>query len=172
MPIKSTPFMQRKFNMTPTVSFSQTKFLALSKKAKKLQKRLFISLPILLLRYIIYGLFFSFFGLFSVCVSVSLSICTDSYNKWYLDKNLHFRVNLFDYENETKNYELNNRQIMRITQCLEITEKVSFNIASEASYVYLLSGQKFIKNAKKDPFWRVFENPNFAVKQCYQTGHF
>ena len=153
MPIKSTPFMQRKFNMTPTVSFSQTKFLALSKKAKKLQKRLFISLPILL-RYIIYGLFFSFFGLFSVCVSVSLSICTDSYNKWYLDKNLHFRVNLFDYENETTNYELNNWQIMRITQCLEITEKVSFNIASEASYVYILSRQKFIKNGQ---FLRVFE---------------
>ena len=33
-------------------------------------------------------------------------------------------------------------------QCLKITEKVSFNIASEASYVYILSGQKFIKNAK------------------------
>ena len=125
MPIKSTPFMQRKFNMTPTVSFSQTKFLALSKKAKKLQKRLFISLPILLLllRYIIYGLFFSFFGLFSVCVSVSLSICTDSYNKWYLDKNLHFRVNLFDYENETKNYELNNWQITRIYRVWKLQKK-------------------------------------------------
>ena len=34
-------------------------------------------------------------------------------------------------------------------RCLKITEKVSFNIASEASYVYILSGQKFIKNAKK-----------------------
>ena len=33
-------------------------------------------------------------------------------------------------------------------QCLKITEKVSLNIASEASYVYLLSGQKLIKNAK------------------------
>ena len=33
------------------------------------------------------------------------------------------------------------------TQCLKITEKVSFNIASEASYVYILSGQKLIKNA-------------------------
>ena len=33
-------------------------------------------------------------------------------------------------------------------QCLKITEKVAFNIASEASYVYILSGQKFIKNAK------------------------
>ena len=30
------------------------------------------------------------------------------------------------------------------TQCLKITEKVSFN-KSEASYVYILSGQKFIK---------------------------
>ena len=26
--------------------------------------------------------------------------------------------------------------------CLKITEKVSFNVASEASYVYILSGQK------------------------------
>ena len=33
-------------------------------------------------------------------------------------------------------------------QCLKITEKVSFNIASEASFVYILSGQKFIKMPK------------------------
>ena len=32
---------------------------------------------------------------------------------------------------------------MSKTRCLKITEKVSFNIASEASYVYILSGQKF-----------------------------
>ena len=32
-------------------------------------------------------------------------------------------------------------------RCLKITEKVSFN-ASEASYVYILSGQKLINNAK------------------------
>ena len=32
------------------------------------------------------------------------------------------------------------------TRGLKITEKVSFNIASEASYVYILSGQKLIKN--------------------------
>ena len=44
------------------------------------------------------------------------------------------------------------------TRFLKITEKVSFNIASEASYVYILSGQKFIKNAKNGHFWRVFEN--------------
>ena len=42
--------------------------------------------------------------------------------------------------------------------CLKITEKVSFNIASEASYVYILIGQKLIKNAKNGSFWRVFEN--------------
>ena len=33
-----------------------------------------------------------------------------------------------------------------------MTEKVSFNIASVASYVYILSGQKFIKNAKNGQF--------------------
>ena len=59
-----------------------------------------------------------------------------------------------------------------MTRCLKITEKVSFNIASEASYVYILSGQKLIKNAKNGPFWRVFENLKLAAKQCYQTGQF
>ena len=46
---------------------------------------------------------------------------------------------------------------MHTAQCLKITEKVAFNNASEVSYVYILSGQKFIKKAKK---------------QCYQIGHF
>ena len=44
------------------------------------------------------------------------------------------------------------------SRCLKITEKVAFNIASEASYVYIFSGQKLIKNAKNGQFWRVFEN--------------
>ena len=57
-------------------------------------------------------------------------------------------------------------------RCLKITEKVLFNIASEAIYVYILKGQKLIKNAKNCPFWRVFENLKLAVKQCYQTGQF
>ena len=39
--------------------------------------------------------------------------------------------------------------------------KSIIQIASEASYVYILSGQKFIKNAKNIPI---------VVKQCYQTG--
>ena len=57
-------------------------------------------------------------------------------------------------------------------RCLKITEKVSFNIASEASYVYILSGQKFTKNAKNGLFWRVFVNLKLAVKECYHTGQF
>ena len=56
------------------------------------------------------------------------------------------------------------------SQCLQITEKVSFNIASEASCVYILSGQKFIKNAKNGPIWRVVEYLKILVKQCYQKG--
>ena len=43
------------------------------------------------------------------------------------------------------------------SQCLKITEIVAFNIASEASYVYITSGQKLIKNAKNGQFWRIFE---------------
>ena len=43
--------------------------------------------------------------------------------------------------------------------CLKIVEKVSFNNANEVSYVYILNGQKFMKNAKNaknSQFWRVF----------------
>ena len=54
--------------------------------------------------------------------------------------------------------------LLALAQCLKIGRKVSFNIASEASYVYILSGQKFIKNAKNGPIWRVFEKLILAVK--------
>ena len=57
------------------------------------------------------------------------------------------------------------RKMIWVSQCLKITEKVSFNIASEASYVYILSGRKLIKNGKNDPFWRVFWKP----EACGQT---
>ena len=43
-------------------------------------------------------------------------------------------------------------------QRLKIAEKVSFKIASEASYIYILCGQKLIKNAKNRQFLRLFEN--------------
>ena len=35
------------------------------------------------------------------------------------------------------------------TQCLKITEKVAFNNASEASYIYILSGQKRLSKLPK-----------------------
>ena len=45
----------------------------------------------------------------------------------------------------------------KLTPCLKITEKVSFyNIATLTIWV--------------DKEWRVFENLNLAVKQCYQTS--
>ena len=45
---------------------------------------------------------------------------------------------------------------------------VSFNIASEASYVFILGGQKFIKMQ----ILRVFENLKLEVIQSYQKGQF
>ena len=51
------------------------------------------------------------------------------------------------------------------TQCLKIAQKVTFNIASEASCSYILSGQKLTINAKNGPFLLVFEN----LKACGQT---
>ena len=42
-----------------------------------------------------------------------------------------------------------NREKRNYTLCLKLIEKVSFNIASEASYVYILSGQKFSKKRQK-----------------------
>ena len=44
---------------------------------------------------------------------------------------------------------------MQVTQCLKITEKVSFNIMSEASYVYILSGQKV---HSKCQIWPIFKS--------------
>ena len=51
--------------------------------------------------------------------------------------------------------------------CLKIIEKVSFSIASEASHVYIVSGQNLIKNAKNGPILR-FSNATFWVifKHC------
>ena len=59
--------------------------------------------------------------------------------------------------------------ILLFGQLLKVFENVLFNIASEASYIYILSGQKFTKNATK---MVDFENLKLMVKQCYQTGHF
>ena len=60
--------------------------------------------------------------------------------------------------------------------------KVSFNIASEASYVYILSGHKFIKNSKNGqtvlPDRLIFKGQNFLENAKIQiwlmimTRHF
>ena len=46
------------------------------------------------------------------------------------------------------------------SRCLKITKKVSLKIASEASYVYILNGQKLIKSAKMVHFGELLENSN------------
>ena len=51
-------------------------------------------------------------------------------------------------------------------RCLIITEKVEFNIASEVNYIYILSGQKLNKKAKKELLKKKLK---LAVEQCYQT---
>ena len=56
-----------------------------------------------------------------------------------------------NFKNGLKSLKTTNTQL---AQCLKITEKVTFNIASEASYVYFLSGQTLIKNAKDGQFWK------------------
>ena len=82
------------------------------------------------------------------------------------------KVNPFFLFNNGFLYNQRARDPSSQTRCLKITEKVSFNITSEVSYVYILSGQKLIKNAKNGPFWQVFENQKVAVKQSYQIGQF
>ena len=56
------------------------------------------------------------------------------------------------------------------TRYLKITEKVAFDIASEASYAYI--GPKFTKNAKKWSILAIFGNLKFGVNQRFQTGQF
>ena len=71
---------------------------------------------------------------------------------------------LIDFKVENVTLKCAISSFLQRSRCLEITETVSFNIASEASYVYILSVQKLIKNAKYGPFRRVFENLKLAVK--------
>ena len=40
-------------------------------------------------------------------------------------------------------------------------------VSCEANYIYILSGQKFIENAKNGPFWRVVE----SLKQKLEGNH-
>ena len=66
------------------------------------------------------------------------------------------------YLKDNKQY-IHTYTITTITQCLKITEIVSFYIASEMSYVYILNGQKLIT--------KMFKNGQFLRKpeDCCQT---
>ena len=69
-------------------------------------------------------------------------------------------------------YQTPSSYVMLLHGVWKSQKKVSFTIASDASYIYILSGLKFIKNVKNSQFWRVFEHLKFTVKQCYQTSQF
>ena len=58
------------------------------------------------------------------------------------------------------------------TQCLKITEKVPFNIASEASYIYIWVDKSSLKKAKNGQLWRDFKNCSLRSNSVtYQTCH-
>ena len=85
-----------------------------------------------------------------VCVSSSFYYALLARNKVFLLLNF-FGVQLA--------FCLSSQQQVNVvgkTQCLKFAQKVAFNIASEASYVYILSGQNLIKNAKNGQFCASF----------------
>ena len=92
---------------------------------------------------------------------------------FYLPLNFYyvFQVALFGNGKQIYEYQLSSIQIP-MSLCLKTTEKVSFNNASEASYVHILNGQKFIRNAKNGQFGEFLLNLKLAVKPCYQIGQF
>ena len=67
---------------------------------------------------------------------------------WNLNKDFTLRWNEADQATEPLTLISNTHW----AQCLKIDQKVAFNIASEASYLYISSGLKFIKNAKNGQF--------------------
>ena len=75
-------------------------------------------------------------------------------------------LNLQKFSNSTLVY------ILQGARCLKNTEKVSLNNSNEASYVYILSGQKLINNAKNGPFWRLFEYLKLAKLKCDILSNF
>ena len=63
-----------------------------------------------------------------------------------------------------------NFQNLRGSKTQTCTLKVAFKIASEANYVHILSGQKFIKNAKNGTFWqKKIENLKCDILSNFNT---
>ena len=77
------------------------------------------------------------------------------YQKSPIFEKLHFMVS-----------GINNEIVRRYAQCLKITEKVSFNIASEASYVYVF------KSSWKMPKWRFFKTRNLQSNSVTRQANF
>ena len=93
------------------------------------------------------GFFFKFFLHYLLSIFQYLSICRFSFSFQFCLKSKLCFSNISTLVLKKSNS----------SQCLKITEKVAFNIASEASNVYILSGQnrqitfnwkKLMKNAK------------------------
>ena len=61
---------------------------------------------------------------------------------------------------------ISTRLVLSIPKNLKMRQKVSFNISSDARYVYILSEHKFIENAKENGQLKV------AVKNYYQPFQF
>ena len=79
-----------------------------------------------------------------LCLSFYTLTCRECTSKKY------FLVSWADFDHKI--------DLILVFWVLKITEKVSFSITSEASYVYILSGQKLIKNAKivhLGVFWKL-----------------
>ena len=73
-------------------------------------------------------------------------------------------VKMFNLKNgsEESTYHCHDSQVINVQVRENSKKKVSFNIASEASYVYIQSGQKFIG---KIPFWQIFPCKNLQNNQ-------
>ena len=102
-------------------------------------------------------------------------ICFFHIEKWWMDSRYtldSITRRVFSGKIIIRNSFHSKFQFLNYARCLKIKEKVSFNVANVASYVDILSWQKFIKNAKNGTIWRFFENLKLSVKQRYQIGLF
>ena len=86
---------------------------------------------------------------------------SEEISKKWLDTTNPIHVSLMQFEK--KESILNDQSLKAVhtmPQCLKITEKVSFNSASKASYLYILYEKKVIKNTKN---WSILLQIGFWV---------
>ena len=100
------------------------------------------------------------FNLFLCCALNFLANTSQVFLQCWFFVPVIYRFEFGFSKKQAKNWDCSVSQ----SQSLKILEKVSFNITSEASYIYILRRQKFIKNAKCS-IWRDFENMQLTVKK-------